>query len=208
MFEFALVLRSTDLLTVDFFGANDSCLPGNTQYVPLDQYCHTLELLCRHPSVKVHDPSIILVTPPPVNEYQLSILDAPTAGSFTMRTAENTKRYADACRKVGEQNDLPVVDLWRAFMSKAGWKEGDPLAGSKDAERNGVLQSLLRDGKSLVSYRLGHLMLTTLSLGLHFNPEGYRVMYDELLSVIRERLPDHRPENLPSVYPHWEQAPT
>jgi isoamyl acetate esterase len=132
-----------------FFGANDACLPGQSQHVPLDQYCETLKLLCLHPSVAAHDPQIILVTPPPVNEYQLTILDALKGYTVPQRTAANTRRYADACRKVGEELNLPVVDLWHAFMSKAGWKEGEPLTGSQEVERNEVLQMLLQDGTYL-----------------------------------------------------------
>jgi hypothetical protein len=32
-------------------------------------------------------------------------------------------------------------------------------------------------------------------------------MYDEVMEVIRERLPEQSPEKLPTVYPPWEQAP-
>jgi hypothetical protein len=129
-----------------FFGANDSVLPGNYQYVPLDQYRRNLELLYRHPSVRAHNPTIILVTPPPVNEYQFSILEAPVSGSSFTRTAENTKIYADACRQVGEKDNLPIVDLWRAFMNKAGWRGENPLPGSRSTANNEILESLLVDG--------------------------------------------------------------
>lgn len=130
-----------------FFGANDACLPGQSQHVPLELYCKTLKMLSLHPSVAAHDPKIILVTPPPVNEYQLTIRDARGGCTVPQRTAANTRKYADACRMVGEELNLPVVDLWHAFMSKTGWKVGDPLIGSKDVERNEVLETLLRDGK-------------------------------------------------------------
>lgn len=112
--------------------------------------------------------------------------------------------YADACRGIGEELNLPVVDLWGAFMSKAGWKEGEPLTGSIDVARNEVLQNLLRDGKCLFR----SLFNNTDNLeGLHFNPEGYRLMYNEVMKVIRERIPDQSPERLPSVYPPWQRAP-
>jgi isoamyl acetate esterase len=91
-------------------------------------------------------PKILLLTPPPVNEYQLTIRDALKGCTMPQRTAANTKKYADACRQVGEELGLPVVDLWRAFMSKAGWEEGEPLIGSGDRERNRILESLLQDG--------------------------------------------------------------
>lgn len=175
-------------LMMIFFGANDACLPGQLQHVPMHRYCENLKLLCLHPSVKAHDPKIILVTPPPVNEFQLAIRDAERGNTNRQRTAANTKEYADRCRKVGEELKVPVVDLWRAFMTRAGWKEGEPLTESKKAECNEVLKSLLRDG-------------------LHLNPEGYRVMYDEVMKVISDEMRDESPENLPTVYPPWEQAP-
>ena len=129
-----------------FFGANDACLPGHSQHVPLDRYCENLKLLCCHPSVAAHDPKIILVTPPPVNEYQLTNRDALERYTTPQRTAANTKKYADTCRQVGEELNLPVVNLWHAFMTRAGWKEGEPLTGSRDVERSEVLQNLLQDG--------------------------------------------------------------
>lgn len=43
-------------------------------------------------------------------------------------------------------------------------------------------------------------------VGLHFTPEGYRVMFREVMRVIREDLPRLSPENLPFVFPSWEQA--
>ncbi|ERF77237.1 hypothetical protein EPUS_05806 [Endocarpon pusillum Z07020] len=171
-----------------FFGANDACLPGQSQHVPLDGYCECLKSLCLHPSVTTHNPSIILVTPAPVDEYQMMVSDALKGYTTPQRTAANTKMYADACRGIGEELNLPVVDLWGAFMRKAGWREGEPLIGSIDVARNEVLQNLLRDG-------------------LHFNPEGYRLMYNEVMKVIRERIPDQSPERLPFVYPPWERAP-
>lgn len=62
------------------------------------------------------------------------------------RTVEQTKTYADATREVGLELGLAVLDLWSIFMKHAGWKEGQPLAGSKNVPENRALQSLLRDG--------------------------------------------------------------
>lgn len=186
-----------------FFGANDACLPGNSQHVPMAQYCESLKLLCLHPSIKAHNAKVILVTPPPVNEYQLTSNDKSKGRTVRQRTAANTKDYAAECRKVGDELDLPVVDLWCAFMTKAGWKEGEPLIGSEDVERSAVLDNLLRDGMCI-------LVLSAEaddSQGLHLGVQGYRVMYDEVMKVIHDELPDQRPEKLPTVYPPWEQAP-
>ena len=94
---------------------------------------------------------IILVTPPPVDEYQLEADGAPRR-----RTAEGTKGYADACLDVAVELDAVVVDLWGIMMKKAGWdgKEGEVLVGSKKRERSGVLGELLKDGEFLESTAL------------------------------------------------------
>lgn len=174
--------------------------------MPLHLYCDTLKLLCHHPSVVAHDPEILLITPPPVNEYQLTIRDALKGYTAPQRTAANTRRYADACREVGQEINRPVVDLWHAFMRKAGWRNGDPLAGSKDVERNEVLESLFLDG--MYRWKPWSLMLTALYKGLHLSPAGYRVMYEEVMKVIKDKIPDQYPENLPPIYPPWQQAPS
>lgn len=134
------------LMTV-FFGANDACIPGNAQHVPLDEYLANLKATVQHPTVLAHQAKVLLVTPSPVDEYQLESNDLAIGYSGLQRTAANTKRYADACRGLGKQLDVPVVDLWTVFMEAAGWKEGGPLPGAKDADRNQVLGSLLVDGK-------------------------------------------------------------
>jgi lysophospholipase L1-like esterase len=134
------------LMTV-FFGANDACVPGNAQHVPLDEYVACLKAIVRHPVVLAHRVKILLITPAPVDEYQLEPNDLAIGHSALQRTAGNTKRYADACRELGKQLNLPIVDLWTVFMEAAGWKEEGPLPGAKEADRNQVLGSLLLDGK-------------------------------------------------------------
>ena len=65
-----------------------------------------------------------------------------------IRSAEHTKKYADACRDVGAELGLVVLDLWSVFMAEVGWKEGEPLIGSKKVARNEGLDKLLNDGES------------------------------------------------------------
>ena len=47
---------------------------------------------------------------------------------------------------------------------------------------------------------------TNQAIGLHFAPEGYRIMYKEVVRVIKQKLPDLAPENLPFVFPPWVEA--
>lgn len=130
-----------------FFGANDACLPGGStgQHVPLDLYKQNLKDILAHHSVMKQKPRLILVTPPPVNEYQLEESGLENV-SETLRTAEQTKRYADACRDVGTELGIAVVDLWSVFMAKSGWKQGQTLLGSKKAKRSEMIETLLSDG--------------------------------------------------------------
>ncbi|KAI1913578.1 hypothetical protein LOZ53_005339 [Ophidiomyces ophidiicola] len=125
------------LMTV-FFGANDAVLPPYEQHVPLDKYRQYLKDILTHEAVRAQNTKLLLLTPPPVNEYKLE----PTPA----RSAATTKKYADACREVGTALKVPVVDIWAAFMKEAGWTEGTPLAGSKDAPPNQALEQLLYDG--------------------------------------------------------------
>jgi lysophospholipase L1-like esterase len=134
------------LMTV-FFGANDACIPGNAQHVPLDEYLANLKATLHHPAVLAHQAKVLLVTPAPVDEHQLEPNDLAIGYSSVQRTAANTKRYADACRDLGKQLDVPVVDLWTIFMDAAGWKGRGPLPGAKHTKPNQVLGSLLVDGE-------------------------------------------------------------
>ena len=91
--------------------------------------------------VRLHQPRLILITPPPVNEYQFDTSDA-------IRTAENTRKYADACCDVGEDLGIVVLDLWSAMMKEAGWRNGEKLIGSKDAPCSPVFEKMFTDGEA------------------------------------------------------------
>ena len=133
-----------------FFGANDACLPGSDsgQYVPLESYMQNLKRIISHQTVVAQHPHLILVTPPPVDEYQIEVFDAEKGYSNRSRTAEHTKKYADACRQIGQELNVVVLDLWTLIMAKAGHRPGEPLPGSKEAPRNDTLTRLLSDGKT------------------------------------------------------------
>ena len=124
-------------------------MPGSAtgQHVPLDEYKKNLKAILEHSSVVAQKPRLILLTPPPVNEYQLDEANLVSEIKDPVRSAEHTKKYADACRQVGAEVGVVVLDVWSVFMAKAGWKEGEPLVGSKKVARNEVLEKLLNDGE-------------------------------------------------------------
>lgn len=132
-----------------FFGANDACLAGSAsgQHVPLDTYKQNLRGIFQHPCVTTQKPRLILVTPPPVDEYSLEVSDAAKGILGVRRTAEHTKLYAEACNETGQDLGLIVLDLWSIFMDAAGYEPGKPLPGSKKTVKSPILGQLLSDGR-------------------------------------------------------------
>lgn len=140
-----------------FFGANDACLQGaaGSQHVPLSQYKENLISIINHPAVKTQKTRIILVTPPPINEYMCEENDRAKGYCEPRRSAEHTKLYVDVVRDIAESHEVALLDLWLLFMKHAGWKDGDAmLPGSKKTEPNAFLRMLLHDGTCLATFLL------------------------------------------------------
>lgn len=116
--------------------------------MPLNEYKQNLRDIMQHPTVTAQHPRIILMTPPPVDEYKLEEHNIVQGLEDPSRTAEYTKKYADACREIGEEQGVAVLDVWSILMAKTGWKSGEPLIGSKKVARSSVLDDLLADGES------------------------------------------------------------
>ncbi|KAF2846419.1 SGNH hydrolase [Plenodomus tracheiphilus IPT5] len=174
-----------------FFGANDASLPDapNKQHVPLDEYKDNLEKIITHPKIVAHNPRIILIAPPPINEHLWWPRDQSNGYTSVSRLASTTKVYAEAVCHVGEKLNVPVVNLWKAFMAKTelkadAWKLGDPVPGSLDVPQNDALVELMYDG-------------------LHFNPAGYNIFFQEVIKLIEAQWPDQVAEKLPMVFPPW-----
>jgi isoamyl acetate esterase len=47
-----------------------------------------------------------------------------------IRRAKDAKEYAEATIEVAKECQVPVLDVWSAFMKQTGWKEEGPLPGS------------------------------------------------------------------------------
>ena len=131
------------------FGANDSCLPNDPtgHHVPVDVYRDNLRAIVNHPAVQAHKPQILLVTPPPIDEYQQSAVDQAKGFTQLRRTVGNTEKYVKACRDVGSELNLPVADIWARFLKYSGWNEDEYIPGSQNTTTNKTLQSLLSDGE-------------------------------------------------------------
>lgn len=114
--------------------------------MPLDEFKENIKKMVKNSAVQAHDTRIIVVTAPPVDEYQLWVADEARGRSQPSRTAERTKSYADAAREAGDELGAAVLDVWTLFMTKAGWEPGKPLPGSREIVQSSVLRDLLHDG--------------------------------------------------------------
>lgn len=190
-----------------FFGANDACLAGSPskQGVPIDIYAQNLKDILMQPQVLAHSPRLILITPPPINEYQLEEADRTRGYVEGQRTAKNTRAYAIACKEVGQELGVTVLDLWSVMMSRVGWNEGDKLVGSKEVPRSGPLESMLSDGDSMAQTEA--VLNVDEDPGLHFRPQAYTVLYESLMELIVQKWPDRTPASTPFRFASWADAP-
>jgi lysophospholipase L1-like esterase len=134
------------------FGANDACLPDDPtdHHVPLNEFRSDLVSIITHAKVKAQSPRVLLITPPPVDEYQQIIADRARGFGSIRRIAQNTRLYAQACKEVGCQLNVPVVDIWTAFTHHAGLMgEQDYMPGTREFPINETLQSLFSDDGSV-----------------------------------------------------------
>ncbi|KAI1306618.1 SGNH hydrolase-type esterase domain-containing protein [Xylaria venustula] len=165
-------------------GANDACLdtPTTTQRVPIDQYKENLIRIITHEHIKVHNPKILLVTPPPLDEMQSFVTDIEKGHKEPTRKAAVSAQYSETVRQVAaELPGVVLIDLQKALMEKAisltpDYDPSGPPLGHEGGKR-GALEQLLPDG-------------------LHMSGDAYRILFDLVKSHIS--LPEDY-----YVYPDW-----
>ncbi|KAI0592951.1 SGNH hydrolase-type esterase domain-containing protein [Biscogniauxia sp. FL1348] len=168
-------------------GANDAALPlpTNTQHVPIDQYKENLIKIITHEHITAHNPKILLVTPPPLDQLRLEELDRAYGHEEVTRQAAVSAAYSEMCRKVAsEVPGTVLIDLQKAIMEKAialtpDFDTNGPPLGHPGGKR-GALESLLPDG-------------------LHMSGEAYKVFFDIVLPHIGPFSDDF------PVYPLWRK---
>lgn len=132
-----------------------------------------MKAILTHPSITAHNPTILLVTPPPVNEVHLEAEDFKRGHSALTRHQSVTAQYAEAVRDIAaELKDQMVllVDLWTAMMKEGirltpGYIEEGSLLGSKAKGDSEGLRHLLVDG-------------------LHLTGAGYELFLKEVLPLV------------------------
>ena len=106
------------LVTI-WFGANDACLPGSLQHVPLSQFSENLATMVRAikaPESPWYSPEtkLLLITPPPIHVASMR------EDVQFQRTFDVTRGYAEEVKRVGKAEGVPVVDAWTRVWEAAG----------------------------------------------------------------------------------------
>ena len=128
---------------------------------------------------------LLLITPPPIHVPSMKVDMQPT------RTFDVTKAYAEEVKKVGEAENVPVVDAWSRIWEAAG--------NNKDAVK-GYFTDGLHLGKS--GYEVstaGEIVLFRL-----YGALWLQVVFVALEEAIIQRYPEIYHENLQSIFPLWE----
>ncbi|KAL3779577.1 hypothetical protein HJC23_005089 [Cyclotella cryptica] len=184
------------------FGANDSCLPDGTcsrNHVPLHEYSSNLKDMIQMIQswtlpLSPNSVSVALLTPPPCNTQVVS----------TSRHNENvTKLYAEECIQVGEDMNVPVVDLWNGMqipIDKDGQGSVDDLTKYGDTWKH----EYLSDGLHLTplgNYKMFQLVVQMLERPIHSsqlecnNNIAGNSEYPSGLGLSVTQLPRHYPDH-------------
>ncbi|KAL2145989.1 hypothetical protein VTI28DRAFT_5646 [Corynascus sepedonium] len=179
------------------FGANDAAvpLPTNFQHVPLDKYKANLARIINHPIITAHKPKIFLVTPPPLDEIRVTVLDRANGHPAAARQTKISAAYSEAVRQVAaEHSGVTLIDLHKALMDRAiqmtpGFDPKGPALGDPEGGVRGYLEHLLPDG-------------------LHLSTESYRIFYDLVRPHIGSEWAGTKDEDrVGYVLPDWRDAP-
>lgn len=190
----SIAAQRLNVVKLLLFGANDACIEDSPtrQQVLLEVYKKNIKMLIEHPLVKAHDPRVVLVTPPPIEETLCEGVDA-SKGIPLCRRAARTRLFAQAVADFSEfQSDkLLVLNLWESFMAltiqnTAGYQPQyvGPILGSKELGLNAFLRSIVPDG-------------------LHLNEKGYTIFLNTLLEKMKQKWPADGPMEMPYVFPEW-----
>jgi len=160
--------------------------------LPLEKYSGNMKHYVRSllsPSSEYYQPHayVLLLTPAPIVEKmreEAKLAYPPEERTPADRSLENTKRYRDEIVKIGEEfqrtdpeiaEKLRVIDTWDLLVTTAGGDE-------KDEES---LRRFFTDG-------------------LHMTSEGYKVVFDACLEVIKRDFKGLDPDDqksLPMTFP-------
>ncbi|EGX96851.1 GDSL Lipase/Acylhydrolase family protein [Cordyceps militaris CM01] len=143
---------------VILLGANDAVLPlpSTWQHVPLEQYGENLCKIIDHPRIRAHNPKILLVTPPPLDEIKTAEDDKAEGHPCSIRHAAVSAQYSQKARDVAARyENVTLIDLYQVLMDKAidmvpgDYEKGGPLPGTPENGKRAGFKKLLPDGLHL-----------------------------------------------------------
>ncbi|KAG0009564.1 hypothetical protein BGZ80_002266, partial [Entomortierella chlamydospora] len=173
-------------LVIIALGTDDASFPNTRQYVSLDAYKENLRFLTnsiRYPESPNYSPDtqVILVTPAPLHDTMWEASLAAVNKTLD-RSNSMTKEYVDACVQVGEELQLPVVNVWHDIQCQV----------------DGTCQ--LHESERLEDYFMD---------GFHLQRMGNEVLYKGIMNAVALHYPQLHPVCWPTVFPgyHTESSP-
>ncbi|KDR81821.1 hypothetical protein GALMADRAFT_240048 [Galerina marginata CBS 339.88] len=166
-------------MLVIWFGANDACILPSPQHVPLPKFSANLKhmvSLIKSPTSQYYSPSTRI------------ILISPPPVNTLVRRADLEARN-------------PPLKLDREFEVTRAYAE----AAQKVAKEEGVGYVDVWTALWEAAGKEEKGLEKVLSDGLHLNAEGYRVLYDELMTTIEKDYPELHYDNLKPVFPPWNE---
>jgi lysophospholipase L1-like esterase len=181
-----------------WFGANDAAikLPVENQHVPLDEYRANIKAILTHPIIAAHQPKILLVTPPPIDEIRIDELDRARGRDEATRKSKISAQYVQVVRDVAaSMPQVVLIDLEKAMLEVAvsktpGHDPAGPRLGDLDGGQRGHLEHLLPDG-------------------LHLGGEAYQILWGLVQPHITPGWDDMGELERYKLYalPDWRSAP-
>lgn len=126
-------------------------------------------------------------------------VDAPFISD---RERGRVKAYSNAVCRVAVNQDLPCIDLYAEVLATAG--------GDTDEALRPFFLSVPTSFPIHCCLQRKHAAKLSEDIhsdGLHFNKQGYDVVTQAVLRVIKDRLPHLDPDALPMSAPRYDAIP-
>ncbi|KDR81822.1 hypothetical protein GALMADRAFT_135217 [Galerina marginata CBS 339.88] len=162
-----------------WFGANDACVAPSPQHVPLPKFSANLKhmvSLIKSPTSQYYSPTTrIILISPPP-------INTLTWGAYLAALDPPLKL----------DREFEVTRAYAEAVANVAKEEG---VGYVDVWTP-LWEAAGKEEKKLEKF---------LSDGLHLTGEGYKVVYDELMTTIAKQYPEVHYDNLKLVFPPWDE---
>jgi len=171
LYESVVLEQRPDIVFL-FFGANDAVVAEHAQHVPLATYTENLSSMVRKAlSMSI---AVFLLTPPPVYEPALELRNKEKGKQLLRdRVNGNTLLYVEACKAVGQEFNIPVIDNWTTLGGDSA-ERGDYLRDGLHLNEQGN-QQVFRNIVGLIGDKYPHLRPENMKL---FQPHWAEIVED------------------------------